>query len=297
MRRDSYGLTSQTWNGGGAGERLVWPPLNIAHRGGGGEAPENTLAAFELALRQGAEGIELDVHLSSDGMPVVIHDPRLGRTTSGHGWVSEHQANALRRLDAGSWFNRRFPEKARQRYAGAKIPLLSEVLAWVRQHKIIALVEIKGGRSIYPGIEAKVLDEIERAGVRWLATVVSFDLATLRRVRELDSGLSLGLDVSRSLLAIRRIRSLAGKAILPHWAIASRGFIRRAHQHALRVFTWTVDQPARMERMIADGVDGIITNYPTRLAEVLSRQESSDRQEPEARSQKSRDRRWVVGGT
>jgi len=254
------------------------------------------LAAFELALRQGAEGIELDVHLSSDGMPMVIHDPRLGRTTSGHGWVSEHRANALRRLDAGSWFNRRFPEKARQRYVGAKIPLLSEVLAWVRQQKILALVEIKGGRSTYPGIEAKVLDEIECAGVWWLATIVSFDLATLRRVRELDSHLSLGLDVSRSLLAIRRIRSLAGKAILPHWAIASRGFIRRAHRHSLRVFTWTVDQPARMERMIAAGVDGIITNYPTRLAEVLSRQESSDRQEPEARSQKSRDRRWVVDG-
>ena len=266
---------------------VVWPPLNIAHRGGCGEAPENTLAAFELALRQGAEGIELDVHLSSDGTPVVIHDPRLGRTTSGHGWVSEHRANDLRRLDAGSWFNRRFPEKAQHRYVGAKIPLLSEVLAWVRQHKIIAFVEIKGGRRTYPGIETKVLAEIERAGIRWLVTVVSFDFATLRRVRELDSHLSLGLDVSRSPLAMRRIRSLAGRAILPHWAIASRGFMRRAHEHSLRVFTWTVDQPARMERMIAEGVDGIITNYPTRLAEVLSRQESSDRQEPEARSQET----------
>jgi glycerophosphoryl diester phosphodiesterase len=167
---------------------------------------------------------------------------------------------------------------------GAKIPLLSEVLAWVRQHKILAFVEIKGGRSAYPGIEAKVLDEIERAGIRRLATIVSFDLATLRRARELDPYLSLGLDVSRSLLALRRIRSLAGKVILPHWAIASRRFIRRAHEHALRVFTWTVDQPARMERMIADGVDGIITNYPSRLREVLSRQESFDRQKPEARS-------------
>jgi glycerophosphoryl diester phosphodiesterase len=284
MQRDRHGLTIQAWDGGEVGERLVWPPLNIAHRGGGGEAPENTLAAFELALRQGADGIELDVHLSSDGMPVVIHDPRLGRTTSGQGWVSEHRAHALRRLDAGSWFNRRYPEKARQRYVGAKIPLLSEVLTWVRQHKMLVLVEIKGGRSTYLQIEAKVLDEIERAGIRRLATIVSFDLATLRRVRELDSHLSLGLDVSRSLLALRRIKSLAGKAILPHWAIASRRFIRRAHEHGLRVFTWTVDQPMRMERMIADGVDGIITNYPIRLAAVLSRQGSSDRQEPEART-------------
>jgi glycerophosphoryl diester phosphodiesterase len=227
---------------------------------------------------------------------MVIHDPHLRRTTSSSGWVSEHRAKALRRLDAGSWFNRRFPEKARQRYVGAKIPLLSEVLAWVRQHKILAFVEIKGGWNAYPGIEAKVLDEIERAGVRRLATVISFDLATLRRVRELDSRISLGLDVSRSLLALRRVRSLAGKVVLPHWAIASRGFIRRAHRHSIRVFSWTVDQPVRMERRIADGVDGIITNYPARLAEVLSRLESSERQEPGVRSQKSGDRRWVVSG-
>jgi glycerophosphoryl diester phosphodiesterase len=244
------------------------------------------LAAFELALRQGADGIELDVRLSSDGTPMVIHDPRLGRTTSGSGWVSEHRANALRRLDAGSWFNRRFPEKARQRYVGAKIPLLAEALAWVRRHRMLAFVEIKAGRNTYPGIEAKVLDEIERAGVRRLATIISFDIATLRRVRELDSRIALGLDVSRSLLALRRVGSLAGKAILPHWAIASRGFIRRAHKHSIRVFAWTVDQPARMQRRIADGADGIITNYPAKLAEVLRRMESFERQEPEARSQK-----------
>jgi glycerophosphoryl diester phosphodiesterase len=211
---------------------------------------------------------------------MVIHDPHLRRTTSGSGWVSEHRANALRRLDAGSWFNRRFPEKARQRYVGAKIPLLAEVLAWVRQHKMLAFVEIKRGRKAYPCIEAKVLDEIERAGVRRLATIVSFDLATLRRVRELDSRISLGLDVSRSLLALRRVRSLAGKAVLPHWAVASRGFIRRAHKHSICVFPWTVDQPARMQRRIADGVDGIITNYPARLAEVLRHVEFFERQEP-----------------
>jgi glycerophosphoryl diester phosphodiesterase len=205
---------------------------------------------------------------------MVIHDPRLSRTTSGSGWVREHPANALRRLDAGSWFNRRFPEKARQRYAGAKIPLLSEVLAWVRQHRVLAFVEIKAGRESYPGIEAKVLDEVESAGVRRLVTIVSFDLETLRRVRQLTSRISVGLDFSRSLLALRRMRSLPGNAALPHWAIASRRFIRRAHKHSICVFPWTVDQPARMERKIADGVDGIITNYPARLAEVLRRMKS-----------------------
>ena len=287
MHRRWYRGTRGTSGGDATAGRLVLPPLNIAHRGGCGEAPENTLAAFELALRQGADGIELDIHLSCDGMPMVIHDPRLGRTTSGRGWVSEHRANALRRLDAGSWFNRRFPAKARPHYVGAKIPLLSEALAWVRQHKMLAFLEIKGGGNTYPGIEAKVLEEIDRAGIRGLATVVSFDLATLRLLRQLDSSLSLGLDVSRSLLAFRRVSSVPGKLILPHWAIASRRFIRRAHQHALRVFPWTVDRPAGMKRMIADGVDGIVTNYPSRLAEVLRRVEAFQSKESEVRRQYS----------
>ena len=259
-----------------AGGRLVWPPLNIAHRGASGEAPENTLAAFDLALRQGARGIEFDVHLSSDGIPMVIHDPHLNRTTSGSGLVGEHRANALRKLDAGSWFNRRFPEKARRVYAGVKIPLLSEVLAWVGSRKALAFIEIKRGKRAYPGIEAKVVDEIEKQRVGRRVTIVSFDFASLRRVQQLNRPISLGLDVSRSLLAIRRTSSLAGNAVLPHWAIASRGFIRRAHKHSIAVFPWTVDQSARMERKIVEGVDGIITNYPARLAEVLRRQESLD---------------------
>ena len=260
---------SQSTDGDAAGGRLVWPPLNIAHRGASGEAPENTLAAFNLALRQGAKGIEFDVHLSSDEIPIVIHDPHLNRTTSGSGWVSEQRALALCKLDAGSWFNRRFPEKARQFYEGAKIPLLSEVLAWVRQHKVLAFLEIKRGRKPYPGIEAKVVEEIEQAGVRRLVTVVSFDFASLRRIQQCNRSVCLGLDVSRSLLAIHRVRSLEGNAVLPHWATASRGFIRHAHKHSIPVFPWTVDQPARMKRKIAEGVDGIITNYPAKLAEVL----------------------------
>ena len=106
--------------------------LKIGHRGAAGEAPENTLASFDLALRQGADGIEFDVQLSSDLIPVIIHDARLARTTSGSGWVWEHRASVLRRLDAGSWFNRRHRLRARERYAGARIPLLGEVLAWTR---------------------------------------------------------------------------------------------------------------------------------------------------------------------
>jgi len=249
---------------------LVWPPLNIGHRGASGEAPENTLAAFELALRQGADAVEFDVHLSSDGVPMVIHDPRLDRTTSGRGLVCEHRASALRRLDVGSWFNRRFPSRARQRYAGARIPLLAEALGWVRARKCLAFLEIKDAAA---GTEDQVLEEIEEAGVQSLVTVISFDLASLRRIRQLDSRVALGLDTSRPAAggaAIRQAKSLGAAALLPFWAIASRRFIRQAHQNSLRVFAWTVNQPRWMRRRILDGVDGLITNYPARLEEVRS---------------------------
>ena len=110
------------------------------------------MASYDLAWRQGVSGIEFDVQLSSDGIPVVIHDSRLHRTTSGSGWVWEHRASVLRRLDAGSWFNRRHRLRARERYAGARIPLLTEVLQWIKARQCLAFVEIKDYR---PGRSGK----------------------------------------------------------------------------------------------------------------------------------------------
>ena len=248
--------------------QLVWPPLKIGHRGAAGEAPENTLASFELALRQGADGIEFDVQLSSDDVPVVIHDAKLARTTSGSGWVWEHRASVLRRLDAGSWFNRRHRLRARERYAGARIPLLAEVLQWIKARKCLAFVEIKDYR---PGATAMVLHEIENAGLWPLVRVVSFDLQVLRQVRELSRQARRGLDFSGRLLPIRRALDLGAEALLPHWAIASRGLINRAHRAGLLVIPWTVNYPRHMRHKILEGVDGLVTNYPARLTDVLDR--------------------------
>ncbi|HEV2234750.1 MAG TPA: glycerophosphodiester phosphodiesterase family protein [Terriglobia bacterium] len=245
--------------------------LNIGHRGAAGEAPENTLAAFDLALRQGADGIEFDVHLSSDGVPVVLHDARLERTSSGTGPVSTMPLAVLRRLDAGSWFNRRYPARANQRYAGLKIPTLAEVLQWVARRNCLAFLEIKQSKSRYPGIEEKVLEEIYRARVARLTTVISFNFPTLDRIRQLDLQIGLGFDFTRPLLAIRRARSIGADHLLPHWALATRRFIGRAHFAGHRVIVWDLNQRVLMRRKILDGVDGIITSYPARLAEVLAR--------------------------
>jgi glycerophosphoryl diester phosphodiesterase len=264
---------------------LFWPPLKIGHRGAAGEAPENTIASYDLAWRQGVSGIEFDVQLSSDGVPVVIHDARLHRTTSGGGWVWEHRASVLRRLDAGSWFNRRHRLRARERYAGARIPLLAEVLQWIKARQCLAFVEIKDYR---PGVVARVLQEIGRADLWHLVRVVSFDLPSLQQARELSEQARLGLDFSGRLLPVRRALALGAEALLPYWAIASRGLIRRAHRQGLQVIPWTVNYPLHMRRKILDGVDGLITNYPSRLTVVLERLEQArafptDAREPSAR--------------
>lgn len=247
---------------------LIHPPLRIGHRGAAGEAPENTLASFDLAWRQGVDGIEFDVQLSSDGVPVVIHDPRLLRTTSGSGWVWEHRASVLRRLDAGSWFNRRYRLRSRERYAGARIPLLSEALHWAMTRHCRAFVEIKDYRE---SVAARVIEEIDRADAWPWVHVLSFDLPTLHRVRELKGQAQVGLDFSGRLMPIRRALKLGAAALLPHWAIASRRFIRRAHRAGLQVFPWTVNYPLHMQRKILEGVDGLITNYPARLTAVMER--------------------------
>ena len=242
--------------------------LIYGHRGAAGAAPENTLAAFELALAQGADGIEFDVRLSADGQPVVIHDARLNRTTSGTGFVHENKVSVLKSLDAGSWFNERYPAQARDRFVRQRIPLLEEVLAWVRRRGCRALVEIKAGGGTYPGIEARILRTIRSTATASLVTVISFDHAALRRLRELDANLSLGASFKRPLFALRRAKSLGARIVVPHWAFASRQFIGRAHQAGLEVVVWTVNQPEAMRRKIADGVDGIITDYPGGLAEI-----------------------------
>jgi glycerophosphoryl diester phosphodiesterase len=246
-------------------ESRAWRPLIIGHRGASGEAPENTLASFHLAMQQKADGIEFDVHLSRDGVPVVIHDSRLERTTSGHGRVRDHTAAELKRLDAASWFNRCFPSRKRAEYAGEKIPTLSETLAWVRANYCLAYLEIKRGRVPYPGIEERVLVEVRSAGVLPQVTVISFHVPTLRRLRWLDPHIGLGIDFTQPLAALQRAKSLGAGIMLPHWKFASPRFIARAHQAGRRVIVWGLDQPDAMRRKIDEGVDGIITSYPGKL--------------------------------
>jgi glycerophosphoryl diester phosphodiesterase len=245
-------------------------PLILAHRGASADAPENTLAAFELALEQGADGIECDVRASADGVPVVIHDARLNRTSSGTGRVDAMTASELGRLDAGEWFERRHPRRTRAGYWGARIPQLAEVMDWVRARGCVAYVEVKRGRTTSPGLEERILEIVNAAGVRSQVTLISFHLKTLERLRTLDGTVALGLDCMRPLLAIRHALRVRAEVVLPLAGLASQRFIERAHEAGLRVVAWGSETPRAWRHMAAAGADGLISNTPASTRKAIT---------------------------
>lgn len=248
--------------------------LNFAHRGASHDAPENTLAAFCLAREMGADGVELDVQASKDGEAVVIHDFTVDATTDGQGPVKDETLTDLKELDAGSWFDARF--------AGERIPTLQEVIDEVG-HQLLLAIELKarvfGGAGLAlrqsSGLVVEVVRLIEDHNLAHRAIVSSFNPFALRRVKRLNSRISTGLIYSFDLPAhlIRALfLSLADPdALHPEKHLVTQKYMRWAKERGYRVNAWTVDEPAEMKRLIALGVDGIFTNRPDVLRDVLEK--------------------------
>ena len=157
-------------------------PKVWGHRGASGVAPENTLPAFDLARRMGADGVELDVQLSADGRLVVIHDETLDRTTTGSGPVAARTLDELRTLDAG---------RGLAGYAGARIPTLDEVFELFAGTPVVVNVELKNSVVAYPGLEEKVLALVAAAGMADRVLLSTFNHLSLVRLVELDAAVSV----------------------------------------------------------------------------------------------------------
>ncbi|MDW8069282.1 MAG: glycerophosphodiester phosphodiesterase [Anaerolineae bacterium] len=241
-------------------------PLNIAHRGASAVAPPNTLAAFRRAADLGADGVELDVHLSADGVPVVIHDFTVDATTDGSGRVRDLPLAALKALDAGSRFDPAF--------AGERIPTLEEVFAEVGG-RLLVNVELKSmPGNDYPGLEAAVAALIRRHGLTNRVLVSSFNPFALRRFRREMPEVPIGFLYETAPLscAARLAAALVGlrpQAVHPWWRMITPQTVRWAHARGRRIVAWTVDDPAAIARLAAWGVDAIITNHPDRMYRTL----------------------------
>ena len=230
-------------------EIFVW-----AHRGASGRAPENTLAAFRAAEADGADGIELDVHLSRDGVPVVIHDESLERTSSGRGPVRAFRFAELRELDAGSWYAPQF--------AGAQLPSLAEIFAWA-ESRLRINVEIKdaaAGRAVLALLQA-------HPEVRVL--VSSFDHRLLAALRRAAPRLPLGFLCESRFWQRDLARAVAAGAesFHPRAERTGRRLVQACHRRGLRVYPWTIDDPQQAKRLLRLGVDGFFTNHPGRWAD------------------------------
>jgi glycerophosphoryl diester phosphodiesterase len=233
------------WLGRGRGGAVNALPsrLVFGHRGSSADAPENTMRAFRLALEQGADGIEFDVQPSGDGVPVVIHDDTVERTTDGVGVVGTMPWEALARLDAGG---------------GERIPRLDEVAAWAAETGAWLNVELKAA-----GAEAESLRVLREAGVLERTVFSSFDPEVVAAVGRLDPG------VRRFLLTERWDAEAAGVAgavgaggICLENAAATPVALADLHERGLPVVVWTVDDPRRVAALLDAGVAAVISNVP-----------------------------------
>jgi glycerophosphoryl diester phosphodiesterase len=229
--------------------------LNIAHRGASGRFPENTLKAFGAAIDAGAQMCELDVQLTSDGALVVIHDETVERTTDGRGAVRSMTLEELKRLDAGVHSGREFK--------GERIPTLEEVMA-ISDGRCELNIELKGA-----GIERKVCELLVARRAFATAMISSFDWDALALVRHFEPRLRVGLLATQwPARLVGAAFELKAESINPRSDFVTEDLCIAAHERNLCVYTWTVDEPGEMRRLIAFGVDGIMTNYPERLHEV-----------------------------
>jgi glycerophosphoryl diester phosphodiesterase len=228
-------------------------PIIIGHRGIPSRMPENTMASFMAALGLGATGLETDVQMTKDGELVLIHDELVDRTTNGRGLVAAHAWSELRELDAGGWFH--------ERYAGERIPRLSEFLAFAADKDILIDIEIKSGVVLYPGIEEKLIGMLHEYGVAHKTVISSFNHYALVTCKQIDSAIKTGILYFCGLYEPWvYAKSVGADALHPLFYSVRPETIGGMRESGLDVYPFTVDAETDMKRLLALGVSGIITN-------------------------------------
>ncbi len=234
-------------------------PLVIAHRGASGHRPENTMAAYELAVEERADMIEVDLHVSRDGAIPISHDATLERL-GGQGEIADCELAVVQALDAGD---------------GQRVPILSDVLDRFGDRIPFNLELKQSTRGPYPGLPAAALAAVRERGLEADTLFSSFyrDVLAELRGHSAEARVALLLSPQWPEKPIERARALRAEAINPHFTMAKPDLIDEAHAAGLAVYVYTVDDEAEMERLIELGVDGLFTNQPHRMRILLERRE------------------------
>ena len=234
----------------------------FAHRGASHYAPENTLPAFALAAEQGADGIELDVHLTKDGELVVIHDEKLDRTTNGTGWVKDYTLAELKTFCADNHLSG---------YPDARIPTLREVLELIRPTGLLVNIELKTSILWYDGIEEKTLDLVKQMGMENRIIYSSFNHYSIEKVRQLDPQAETAYLYSDIICDVEQYAAAHGvKGLHPGlWNVKMADLLQVYLHSGLAVRVWTVNEAADLCWLMKAGAD-VITNDPELALQLRS---------------------------
>ena len=233
-----------------------------AHRGASAYAPENTIPAFKLALEQGAQGIELDLQRSADGVLVVVHDETINRTSTGFGRVADLTIDELRRCDFSNGFIG---------HHNVRIPTLAEVLELVRPTNAILNVELKNAITLYPGLELEAAAMVADAGMTDRVLFSSFNHPSLAKLRGVVPPSQIGVLYTDGLYnPWQYARWIGAGALHPSWrALRQPDYVWLAHEAGVKVNVWTVDEEEDVAHAIEIGVDALVTNFPDRARHVV----------------------------
>ena len=256
-------------------------PLIIAHRGSSANAPENTLTAFQKAIDEKADGIEFDVRLAKDNVPVIFHDSTLKRMTEIKRRADDFTADELSRMDVGSWFNLAFPAKSNVEFSIETIPTFRQILEFLNGYQGTLYVELKGRRETMPTLVEAVASLIEKSDLQSKIIVKSFKLEAIEIVKNrLPEIRTAALFEPKILALLGKKKRLLDEAkrfradeISLHYSMATEKFVRRARENNFSVAIWTANNPKWVRRAFDYGINAVITNYPAELlkerAEIL----------------------------
>ncbi|MEZ5343925.1 MAG: glycerophosphodiester phosphodiesterase family protein [Pyrinomonadaceae bacterium] len=248
-------------------------PLIIAHRGSSAAAPENTFAAFGKALDDGAEGIEFDVRLAGDGVPVVFHDSDLKRICGIDRKVSDLSSKELKKLDAGTWFNEKNRKIASAEYSKEGIPNLEETLEFLSGYKGVIYVELKARENNVEALSKTVSRIVKDSHLQDRIIIKSFKLQAIPFLRKHAPGTATAALFAPKVMNILRkekrliniAHDLGVDRISVHFSLATGKLMKKAVSSGLPVTIWTADNPRWVNRAIQLGIDHVITNSPGKL--------------------------------
>ena len=232
--------------------------LIYAHRGARSYAPENTMSAFKRALVLGTDGIELDVQLTKDGIPVICHDHNIDRTSTGHGLIKDYSLKQLKNFDFGKWFNAEFIEE--------QIPSLEEFLKWYTSTSLLLNIEIKNGPIIYEGIEEKVVALLNKHDINDRVIISSFYHPSLLKIKKLNPYLKTGaLFECRPLEPYQLALDTKADFLHPYWHSLDKDWAELVHSKGIGINAYTINNMEELDFVRQFGIDAIFTDYPDKL--------------------------------